>query len=192
MLPYRLSQVGLLPSDNREQVPFAYKMYTQDDAFGWEQSSAFKKTFSIDVNVEFLGVWSVSVPSRKTLTEPYHSNRDTVNSVGLIPHRLPFTISNSSIRYFRHAVSLDERRAKFKANLCPSEDKDREFLPVDLHEETSKIQRKRLTLKELERQWSDTSRRTDVLEVWFAGMLIIPSSLRNQLADPLQGCHCGA
>lgn len=37
-------------------------MYTQDDAFGWEQSSAFKKAFSIDVDVEFLGVWWVVVP----------------------------------------------------------------------------------------------------------------------------------
>ncbi len=43
--------------------------------------------------------------------------RDTVCSVGLIPKRLPFVSSNTAIRYFRHAVSLDERRAKFKANL---------------------------------------------------------------------------
>lgn len=40
-----------------------------------------------------------------------------MNSVGLIPKRLPFVSSNTAIRYFRHAVSLDERRAKFKANL---------------------------------------------------------------------------
>ncbi|KAF9786707.1 hypothetical protein BJ322DRAFT_667687 [Thelephora terrestris] len=146
-----LAKVGLLPADNNEQIPFAYKMYTQDDAFGWEQSSAFKKTFSIDVDVEFLGVW------------------DTVNSVGLIPHRLPFTISNSSIKYFRHALSLDERRAKFKANLCPPGDKDQGFLHADVQEGTSKVPRKRPTLNELERQWSDNSRRTDVLEVWFSG-----------------------
>lgn len=37
-------------------------------------------------------------------------------SVGVIPHRLPFTTSNTAIRTFRHALSLDERRAKFKAN----------------------------------------------------------------------------
>ena len=43
--------------------------------------------------------------------------RDTVCSVGLIPRRLPFVSSNTAIRYFRHAVSLDERRAKFRANL---------------------------------------------------------------------------
>ena len=44
-------------------------------------------------------------------------SRDTVSSVGLIPKRLPFVSSNTAIRYFRHAVSLDEHRAKFKANL---------------------------------------------------------------------------
>jgi uncharacterized protein (DUF2235 family) len=45
------------------------------------------------------------------------NNRDTVDSVGIIPKRLPFTTSNTIVRTFRHAVSLDERRAKFKANL---------------------------------------------------------------------------
>lgn len=43
--------------------------------------------------------------------------RDTVDSVGIIPKRLPFTTSNTIVRTFRHAVALDERRAKFKANL---------------------------------------------------------------------------
>ncbi|KAL0570110.1 hypothetical protein V5O48_011848 [Marasmius crinis-equi] len=74
-------------------------MYTREDKLGWEQSTAFKKAFSIDADIEFLGVW------------------DTVNSVGLIPKRLPFTKSNNHVRTFRHAVSLDERRAKFKGNL---------------------------------------------------------------------------
>jgi len=77
--PPSLSQVGLLPADNREQVPFAYKMYTQDDAFGWEQSSAFKKTFSIDVDVEFLGVWFVSTSPRETLPNLGHSETGTLS-----------------------------------------------------------------------------------------------------------------
>lgn len=37
--------------------------------------------------------------------------------MGFIPKRLPFTTSNTHVRTFRHAVSLDEHRAKFKANL---------------------------------------------------------------------------
>ncbi|KAI0829012.1 hypothetical protein BC628DRAFT_1337562 [Trametes gibbosa] len=93
-----LHKVGLLPPDNFQQIPFAYKMYSRTDALGWKQSTAFKKAFSIDVDIEFIGVW------------------DTVCSVGVIPHRLPFTTSNTAIRTFRHALSLDERRAKFKAN----------------------------------------------------------------------------
>ncbi|PIL31280.1 hypothetical protein GSI_05978 [Ganoderma sinense ZZ0214-1] len=93
-----LHKVGLLPSYNHQQVPFAYKMYTRTDDLGWRQSTAFKKAFSIDVDIDFIGVW------------------DTVCSVGLIPQRLPFTASNTAIRVFRHALSLDERRAKFKAN----------------------------------------------------------------------------
>ncbi|KAI0673866.1 hypothetical protein C8Q78DRAFT_1076827 [Trametes maxima] len=93
-----LHKVGLLPPDNYQQIPFAYKMYSRTDELGWKQSTAFKKAFSIDVDIEFIGVW------------------DTVCSVGVIPHRLPFTASNTAIRTFRHALSLDERRAKFKAN----------------------------------------------------------------------------
>ena len=34
-------------------------MYTRADAVGWEQSTAFKKAFSIDVKIEILGVWFV-------------------------------------------------------------------------------------------------------------------------------------
>ncbi|KAJ7206376.1 hypothetical protein GGX14DRAFT_568347 [Mycena pura] len=92
-----IHKVGLLPMD--QQVPFAYRMYTRTDSVGWAQSNAFKTAFSNDVQIDFIGVW------------------DTVDSVGLIPRRLPFTTSNTIVRTFRHAVSLDEHRAKFKANL---------------------------------------------------------------------------
>lgn len=91
-------KVGLLPACNHQQVPFAYKMFTSTTDLGWAQSTLFKKAFSMDVDIEFIGVW------------------DTVCSVGLIPRRLPFTTNNTAIKTFRHAISLDERRAKFKAN----------------------------------------------------------------------------
>lgn len=92
----------------------------KDDELGWKQSVLFvrglipmrivlinfflsfsppgkqKKTFSIDVDISFVGVW------------------DTVASVGLFPTFLPFTKSNTAIKTFRHALSLDEHRAKFK------------------------------------------------------------------------------
>ncbi|KAM6490034.1 Uncharacterized alpha/beta hydrolase domain (DUF2235) domain containing protein [Amanita muscaria] len=94
-----IHKIGIIPADNRQQIPFAYKMYTRNDHIGWAQSNAFKQAFSVDVNIEFVGVW------------------DTVDSVGIIPKRLPFTTSNTIVNTFRHAVSLDEHRSKFKANL---------------------------------------------------------------------------
>ena len=52
-----LHKVGLLPSHNHQQIPFAYKMYSRTDELGWKQSTAFKKAFSVDVTIEFIGVW---------------------------------------------------------------------------------------------------------------------------------------
>jgi len=57
-------------------------------------------------------------------------HRDTVDSVGIIPKRLPFTTSNTIVRTFRHAVALDERRAKFKANLWNRPTKEEEQLGI--------------------------------------------------------------
>lgn len=111
-----LHKVGLLPPDNWQQVPFTYNIYTETDAFGWEQSTDFKQTFCIEVQIEFIGVWSVRYALLHFEIHPTaRLRRDTVNSVGLIPRHLPFTTSNNNVRTFRHAVSLDERRAKFKA-----------------------------------------------------------------------------
>ena len=47
----------MLPAGNEQQVPFAYKMFTNDTELGWRQSVAFKKTFSLDVDIDFVGVW---------------------------------------------------------------------------------------------------------------------------------------
>lgn len=52
---------------------------------------------------------------------------------------------------------------------------------ANAEENASKTSRKRPTLKELERQWSDANRRTDVLEVWFSGALGVLLVLRDQL-----------
>ncbi|TFK63859.1 hypothetical protein BDN72DRAFT_847213 [Pluteus cervinus] len=170
-----LHKVGLLPACNHQQVPFAYKMYTQADPEGWAQSNAFKKAFSIDVDIEFIGVW------------------DTVDSVGLIPHRLPFTTSNTIVGTFRHAVSLDEHRAKFKANLWNRPDAEEKTLSVTDQEieqfkkETEELAKKNTgkkpparsskTLgphdaaqKKFEAEYAkDRTAATDIEEVWFAG-----------------------
>lgn len=48
-----LSKVGLLPKDNIEQVPYAWKMYTQIG----NNAADYKKMLSRTVEIEFLGVW---------------------------------------------------------------------------------------------------------------------------------------
>ncbi|THH20515.1 hypothetical protein EW146_g858 [Bondarzewia mesenterica] len=154
-----IHKVGILPACNHQQVPFAYKMFSRDDEEGWRQSNAFKKAFSVDVEIEFLGVW------------------DTVASVGLIPHRLPFTASNTAVRYFRHAISLDEHRAKFKANHWQLSPHEVHNLGTKRHEMPRSNQRHpnhlhhngKVSGKHLERVYDDGNRETDVLEVWFAG-----------------------
>ncbi|KJA17577.1 hypothetical protein HYPSUDRAFT_206046 [Hypholoma sublateritium FD-334 SS-4] len=162
-----LHKVGLLPACNHQQVPFAYKMYTNTSEKGWKQANAFKKAFSIDVPIEFLGVW------------------DTVNSVGLIPRWLPFTASNTIVRTFRHAISLDERRAKFKTNLwntptpakLTSETEDQN--QANQHKAHDRPTEELELLIAMERKYSDFSnRQTDVEEV--------PRSLNVWFA----GCHC--
>jgi len=95
-----LRKVGLLPRSMPEQIPFAYELYKDNTRKGYKLSQGFKHTFSIEVKIEFMGVW------------------DTVSSVGLIvPRKLPFTSNNYVVKVFRHALSLDERRAKFKPNV---------------------------------------------------------------------------
>ena len=92
-----LHKVGLLPAHNRAQVVFAYNFYKNDTPDGWKMSAEFKRTFCTNVTVYFIGVW------------------DCVASVGFIPRELPFSKSpQNNIRYFRHAMALDEHRAKFK------------------------------------------------------------------------------
>ncbi|KAJ7701379.1 hypothetical protein B0H17DRAFT_185765 [Mycena rosella] len=118
-----LHKVGLLPRDNQEQIPFAFKLYKDTSAAGIQLAAGYKQTFCQAVKVEFLGVW------------------DTVSSVGVIMGRsLPFTSNdNTSIKTFRHAVSLDEHRLRYQPYLCEP------------------------------KQTGDSVSQTDVLEVWFVG-----------------------
>jgi hypothetical protein len=102
-----LHKVGLLPAGNGSQINFAYDFYKDDTLAGWEMSLGFKKTFCTEVNVYFLGLW------------------DCVASVGFIPRKLPFGKSPTNrVRYFRHAMALDEHRAKFKVCQWQHQDPD--------------------------------------------------------------------
>jgi len=88
-----IQKVGLLPTGNRQQLPFAYQIFADEEKTKFAQE--FKDTFSVNVKIQFVGVW------------------DTVASVGLLPRHLPFVSSNNAMRCFRHALALDEHRAKF-------------------------------------------------------------------------------
>ncbi|PVF92195.1 hypothetical protein CPB86DRAFT_769670 [Serendipita vermifera] len=99
-----LHHVGLLAQGNHEQVPAAWRLYKNKDRLG----EKFKRTFCKEVIIDMLGVW------------------DTVGSVGyLTPRTLPF-VSNRSVRVFRHAISIDERRKRFGVELWDLEDDDKD------------------------------------------------------------------
>lgn len=86
-------------------------------------SAQFKHTFCTDVNVYFMGLW------------------DCVASVGFFPRKLPFSKTpTNSIHYFRHAMALDERRAKFK--VCQWQHQDPDLKPEALHHANMKAHMK--------------------------------------------------
>ncbi|OQD84885.1 hypothetical protein PENANT_c011G02787 [Penicillium antarcticum] len=113
-----LDFIGLLQPGNEEMIRFAWKTFAK-----WQQRrdstaqdheerhrlfmfmKAFRETFSRPVGrIRFLGLF------------------DTVNSVPIFENawmersKFPYT-AQSSARVIRHAVSIDERRAKFRQDL---------------------------------------------------------------------------
>jgi len=166
-----LQKVGLLPTYNTEQIPFAWTMYKRDDDEGFRLSAAFKRTFSIDVRIEFLGVW------------------DTVASVGLVPHHLPFSGSNNAIVHFRHALALDEHRVKFAPSFCTGgKSKDVKTKEQEWRKKHHKEQHSgsAATFETVVNE--ATGIETDVLEVFFAGAHCdvgggsVPNATRHSLA----------
>jgi len=51
------TQIGLLPRDNEEQIPFAYKLYKRTDEVGRQLAAGYKQTFCTPVTIDFVGVW---------------------------------------------------------------------------------------------------------------------------------------
>ncbi|MBV9861596.1 MAG: DUF2235 domain-containing protein [Alphaproteobacteria bacterium] len=106
-----LHMYGLIRRGNEALVPYAIELLVGIDRGNRKNKAApalfrlaheFKRTFSgIACKPWFVGIW------------------DTVDSVGWIEHplRLPYTADNPDIEYGRHAVSIDERRAFYRANL---------------------------------------------------------------------------
>lgn len=177
-----IHKVGLLPRCNHQQVPFAYHMYSREDDEGWRQSNAFKKAFSINVDIEFVGVW------------------DTVSSVGIIPKRLPFTTANNNIRYFRHAISLDEHRVRFKPNLWTRPTEEHKKCGVKHEHMPRSIRRHLPKRQEHDSKGSPDSEATkgsnhhhesqDEMERRFTTIDLEPISETNVEEVWFAGCHC--
>ncbi|KAF9474321.1 hypothetical protein BDN70DRAFT_322584 [Pholiota conissans] len=122
-----INKVGLLPLARKDQVWPAFKSFEMKGEDTWNHSKAFRKENECkNIIIEFVGVW------------------DTVNSVGVVRAKaLPYTASNNSVRTFRHAVALDEHRARFRSNMWnpPKTDPKKQPYPI----------------------------KTDVDQVWFSG-----------------------
>ncbi|KAG6914652.1 hypothetical protein DXG01_016110 [Tephrocybe rancida] len=83
-----LYKVGILPPHNDQQLDFAFSVYQTTGNEGYDLSKEFKHTFA-----------------------------DTVSSIGIIPRSHPYTSVNYAVKHFRHALALDERRARFRPNV---------------------------------------------------------------------------
>ncbi|KAJ7301375.1 hypothetical protein DFH08DRAFT_103192 [Mycena albidolilacea] len=99
-----ITTMGLVYSGNQRLIPFAYELYANrhkgraidDHKLAAELCTHFKKTFSREVRIHFIGAW------------------DTVSSVGVFRGQpLPLTTSADHVCHFRHALALDERRVRF-------------------------------------------------------------------------------
>ncbi len=93
-----LYKCGLLYPYNDNLLNYAMKIFKYD--MRRKIYKGFKKEFTRECPVHFLGVW------------------DTVKSVGWIydPLTLQYTANNPIVKTARHAISIDERRCQFRQN----------------------------------------------------------------------------
>lgn len=171
-------KVGVLPAHNVAQIPFAYRYYKDDSVKGWKMSEDFKRTFCKDVNIHFIGVF------------------DSVASVGFIPRKLPLSATpKNRAAHFRHAMALDERRAKFKACRFRRKDEiyDDKWAVVaekepDLNGANGATNGNYINVVQDDPN-GQQSDGTSVLEVWFAGCHCdvgggaVPNEQRHKLSQ---------
>lgn len=102
-----LQLIGLLRPGSENLLDFALANYTKKGKKKWADLSAFKGALCQQVNdaspryqvpIQYMGVW------------------DTVKSVGLFRDstRLAYTDTLPNVKSLRHAISLDEKRSKFR------------------------------------------------------------------------------
>jgi uncharacterized protein (DUF2235 family) len=92
-----LHKCGLLEKGSNNLISYASRMYRYKSN---KLAGGFKRTFSRECKPHFVGVW------------------DTVKSVGLfIPRKFPNAILNPDVNVGIQALSIDEKRLKFRPNL---------------------------------------------------------------------------
>ncbi|WP_213807386.1 DUF2235 domain-containing protein [Granulicella sp. dw_53] len=107
---------GLVRRGNDPLIRYILRMFKKkgksDSDF--KVASDFKKTFSRECKIHFVGVW------------------DTVSSIGWLydPLTLPFSYVNPSIIVGRQAISIDERRAAFRQNLMSEANRQQDIKQV--------------------------------------------------------------
>lgn len=107
-----IEKIGLLDNGLKSMVKPAWEIYKSWEKIGQSNDLSnpkncsyslklFKQTFCrYNVSIEFMGLF------------------DSINSCGIFIDRLfPFTSNTSNVNHIRHAVSINERRSKFKQNL---------------------------------------------------------------------------
>ncbi|KAF9554064.1 hypothetical protein CPC08DRAFT_713209 [Agrocybe pediades] len=151
VLASMLFKVGLLAKDNQEQIAFAYRMFSRGDWEGIIQCREFKKTFSIDVHIDFIGLW------------------DTVGSIGFI--RGDFKTLSTHVRCVRHALALDERRVRFEPTFFTLPTREELMMGLNWGEKahTSKPKKKKGETTQTIEDKDYDPRKFDLEEVWFAG-----------------------
>nr|KMM66532.1 hypothetical protein CPAG_02870 [Coccidioides posadasii RMSCC 3488] len=113
-----LDFVGLLTAGNEELVHFAWKTFSK-----WQQRSGDSE----EDKLEKMKLFRYMKAFRETFSRPIKQIRflglfDTVNSVPSFEsawmqrNKFPYT-ARSSAKVIRHAVGIDERRAKFRQDL---------------------------------------------------------------------------
>ncbi|EMG50518.1 hypothetical protein G210_2568 [Candida maltosa Xu316] len=169
--------VGLVNYGLHDMTPLAWKIYTSWEYSGQPSESQnktmtmateFRKTFSrANTRIYFMGLW------------------DSVNSVGVLWDKMfPYTVRTSNVDHIRHAVSLDERRAKFKQQLFATTDSRSKLITTNTSTTSSLITNYSMaTLKSLsdllkfayERISNSTTTRgkapiiEDLVEIYFPG-----------------------
>lgn len=114
-----ITTIGVLSKGNEEMVSFAYKTYQDyEQGIGFPSVAAsqkymtgFKRTFCrLHGKVHFLGLFD-TVSSVATFDVPFRRPKYPTKVLGTASH-------------IRHAVSLDERRLKFKPALLVQDEQD--------------------------------------------------------------------